>query len=162
MRQKARLIPEVESRFAQLNRDYAVEKQNYQNLVSRRESAMLSGEMGASTGFADFRIIDPPRASPQPVAPNRKLALPLAFAVSIAAGIAAAFVASQIMPTFHHSLKLNQASERPVLGVVSLIPSKAMIARRRRSAALFFSGVGGLFASFAGAMTFLLLYVPRM
>lgn len=162
LRQKARLIPEVESRFAQLNRDYAVEKQNYQNLVSRREAAMLSGEMGASTGFADFRIIDPPRASPQPVAPNRKLALPLAFAVSIAAGIAAAFVASQIMPTFHHSLKLNQASERPVLGVVSLMPSKAMIARRRRSAALFFSGVGGLLASFAGAMAFLLLYVPRM
>jgi polysaccharide chain length determinant protein (PEP-CTERM system associated) len=162
LRQKARLIPEVESRFAQLNRDYAVEKQNYQNLVTRRESAMLSGEMGASTGFADFRIIDPPRASPQPVAPNRKLALPLAFAVSIAAGIAAAFIASQIMPTFHDSLKLKQASKRPVLGVVSLIPSKAMIARRRRAAVLFFSGVGGLLASFAGAMAFLLLYVPRM
>lgn len=162
LRQKARLIPEVESRFAQLNRDYAVEKQNYQNLVTRRESAKLSSDVGASTGFADFRIIDPPRASPQPVAPNRRLALPLAFAASIAAGIAAAFLANQIMPTFRNSLALKQASVRPVLGVVSLIPSKAFIARRRRSAVLFFSGVGGLIASFAGAMALILLYVPRM
>lgn len=162
LRQKARLIPEVESRFAQLNRDYAVEKQNYQNLVTRRESAKLSGEIGASTGFADFRIIDPPRASPVPVAPNRKLALALAFAASIAAGIGAAFLASQIMPTYRNKLTLKQASVRPVLGVVSLIPSKAFIARRRRSALLFFSGVGGLLASFTGAMAFLLLYVPRM
>jgi hypothetical protein len=88
--------------------------------------------------------------------------LPLAFAAAIAAGIAAAFLASQVMPTFHHSLKLGQMSKRPVLGVVSLIPSKAMILRRRRSAVMFFSGVGGLLASFGGAMAFLLLYVPRM
>ena len=36
-----------------------------------------------AAGIADFRLIDPPRASPKPVAPNRLLLMPLALLASL-------------------------------------------------------------------------------
>jgi hypothetical protein len=36
----------------------------------------------------DFRLIDPPRVSPKPVAPNRALFLPLTLLLALAAGVA--------------------------------------------------------------------------
>ena len=83
--------PQIETEFSQLNRDYAIHKKNYEDLVARRESAVLSGDLEGTSGIADFRLIDPPRVSPQPVAPNRLLLLALALLVSLGAGIATAF-----------------------------------------------------------------------
>ena len=73
----ARLKPEIEEELMQLNRDYQVQKANYDGLIARRESAQLTSQMEQTTSVADFRIIDPPRVSPKPVAPNRLLMLPL-------------------------------------------------------------------------------------
>ena len=63
-------MPQVEAEFAQLNRDYDVQKKTYENLLTRRESATMGKDV-QDTGGAQFRVIDPPRVSPQPVAPNR-------------------------------------------------------------------------------------------
>ncbi|MBP7641091.1 MAG: chain length-determining protein, partial [Thauera sp.] len=60
LRDQARLVPEIEAELAQLNRDYAVHKTNYDALVARRESANIAVEMNTQTGVADFRVIDPP------------------------------------------------------------------------------------------------------
>jgi polysaccharide chain length determinant protein (PEP-CTERM system associated) len=151
---QARMVPEVEADFAQLNRDYAIQKQNYESLVGRREAALMSGEVESATGIADFRIIDPPRVSPNPVAPNRQVLLPLVFLASFCAGIAASFLFSQVKPTFHDNRKLREIAQRPVLGAVSLIPNKAMLARRRRSALYFFGSFGGLLTAYGAAIAF--------
>ena len=63
-------MPQVEAEFTQLNRDYDVQKKTYESLLSRRESAAMGKDV-QDTGGAQFRVIDPPRVSPQPVAPNR-------------------------------------------------------------------------------------------
>ena len=60
--------------FTQLNRDYDIQKRQYESLVSRRETASLTGKL-EDAGVAEFRIIDPPRVTPNPVAPNRLLLL---------------------------------------------------------------------------------------
>lgn len=144
---RARTVPEREARFTQLNRDYSIQKQNYENLVARREAAMMSGEMEAATGVADFRIIDPPRVSPNPVAPNRRMLIPLVLLASLAAGFAASYGFSLVHPTLHDSRGLRRIGRRPVLGAVSMIANAALRVRRRRSALAFFGGLGGLAAT---------------
>ena len=73
MRAAAKLRPEFEEELAQLNRDYQIQKANFEQLVQRREQAKLTGQLDESGGV-DFRVIDPPRVSPKPVAPESSAA----------------------------------------------------------------------------------------
>jgi polysaccharide chain length determinant protein (PEP-CTERM system associated) len=162
LKASARMMPQVETEFTQLNRDYEVQKRNYENLVTRRESASMSGDMEASAGVADFRVIDPPRVSLGPVAPNRVLLLSLTLLGALAAGIFASFAVSQIYPTFHESRTLRKIANRPVLGSVSLLPTEAEVQHRRRGAALFVSAVSTLVALYGAAILFLFATTSRI
>ena len=157
LRAKAESVPEMEAEYARLNRDYGIEKQNYQNLVSRRESAQMSGELEQATGTASFRVIDPPRTSPNPVSPNRQLLIPLALLLSLAAGFAASYLFSVVRPTFHDNRNLKTIGKRPVLGAISLVRNAQVLTKRRRRAALFFGGLAGLTATYSAAIALVFL-----
>jgi len=159
LRSSQQMLPQVEAEFAQLNRDYDVQKRNYEALVARRESASMASDMEAA-GTADFRIIDPPRVSPKPVAPNRLLLLPVVLLAALGAGIAGSFAWSQIRPTFHEGRALRTFAGRPVLGTVSVVPDKKLVAKRRRLNLAFFGSLAGLFACY-GAGVALLLWTGR-
>jgi polysaccharide chain length determinant protein (PEP-CTERM system associated) len=148
-------LPQVEAELAQLNRDYDVQKKNYESLLARRESASLANQMDAATGLADFRIIDPPSVAQNPVAPNRLAMLPAVLAAALGAGLFASFVLSQIVPTFPDARSLRELTQRPVLGTVSLLASPAITAKRRRGVLMFAGGVAGLVGMFATAMILL-------
>ena len=148
LRLAARSVPEREAQLTQLNRDYAIQKQNYDALVARRESALMSGEVQAATGVASFRIVDPPQVSPHPVAPNRRMLVFLALLASLAAGCAASYFFSLLHPTFHDARGLKKFTHRPVLGTVSLVATPEILWRRRRGALAFVSGLGGLGAAY--------------
>ena len=154
LREKAKMAPEIEAQYAQLNRDYAIFKKNYEALVARRESAELSGEMEAAGGV-DFRLIDPPRVSPRPVAPNRVALLALALVGAIGAGLAVSFLASQVWPTFFDTRALREATGLPVLGTVSYIIGDAVRRKERRRLAMFV-GTCVLFVGCYGAGLLLL------
>ena len=135
LKASARLVPQVEAEFAQLNRDYDVQKKTYDDLLARREAATMGVDV-QDTGGTQFRVIDPPRVSPQPVAPTRIMLLGVALLARAAApGLAASFVASEIMPTFHDA---RDAARRSRSGRSSAwcrcCRAKAPCARRRRSA----------------------------
>lgn len=144
--EKARTLmktaPQLEAEAAQLNRDYEIHKKNYEDLVSRREAAAMSGDLEGATGVAEFRLIDPPRVSQKPVAPNRLLLLPLAFAAAVAAGAFVAFVLSQLRPVFHAASELREKLDLPLLGIVSAVRSEAD-RRRERAGLLGFSLASG-------------------
>jgi polysaccharide chain length determinant protein (PEP-CTERM system associated) len=147
-REFLKTAPQIEAEAAQLNRDYEIQKKNYEVLVARRESAAISGQMDVSSGVADFRVIDPPRVSPTPVAPNRLLLLPMAFAISLGAGLFVAFAGSQLRPVFHSASELRGKVAIPLLGVVSRISSAADLRRERVSLIRFIVGSGGLVGTF--------------
>ena len=136
--------PQLEAEASQLNRDYAIHKKNYEELVAKRESATLSGELDVASGVVDFRVIDPPRALPKPVAPNRLLLLGGALAAALAAGLFTAFAASQLLPVFHDGNELRARTELPVLGVVSRLTTPADLRRQRMDWVRFGAASGGL------------------
>ena len=156
LKSQAQLVPQIEAEYTQLVRDYDVQKRTYDNLVTRRESAIMGKDV-QDTGGAQFRVIDPPRVSPKPVAPNRLALLGIAFACAIGLGVFASFIASQIMPTFHDARTLREITKRPILGMVSMLPSDTMRRLRRRNAWLFTGGLSGLFAAFTAVFAFALV-----
>ena len=156
LRAQAQLVPQVEAEFAQLNRDYSVQKKTYEDLLARREAASMGKDV-QDTGSTQFRVIDPPRVSPEPVFPNRLALLAIVCVLSTVIGLLAAFAASQIMPTFHDARVLRDISKRPILGMVSMIQGENVRRRRRREGWLFAGGLSGLFAAFVGVITIALL-----
>lgn len=153
----ARLRPELEEELIQLNRDYQVQKQNYDSLIARRESAMMTSQMEQTTGVADFRVIDPPRVSPKPVAPNRFLLMPLVLALSLGAGVFASFAYSQVFPAIHTSKGLRRLTQFPILGSLSLQHTAPVMRTRKVRSWIFFSGLSGLLAFFAAVFGLLML-----
>ncbi len=141
-------MPQLEAEFAQLNRDYDVNKKNYESLVSRRESASISGDMQSVSGVADFRLIDPPRVSPKPVAPNRTLLIPVTLLIALAAGVAATIGAIELRPTFYDRKALSDAVGLPILGTVSMVLSDLKTNQERKSTILFASGLGALILAY--------------
>jgi len=153
------LVPQIEAEFTQLNRDYDIHKKNYEQLVQRRESASIGSEMDSTAGV-DFRVIDPPRVSPKPVAPNRTLFLPLTLLVALAAGVAVTFAASQIRPVFFDSRSLRDSCGLPLLGTVSLLMDDATKRRERKDLLRFSAACGSLVAVYgAGLLALFLLSV---
>jgi polysaccharide chain length determinant protein (PEP-CTERM system associated) len=155
------LMPEIETEFGQLNRDYDVHRSNYQTLVARRESAVMSGEMDASSANAEFRLIDPPRVTPQPVAPNRLTLFGLSLLGALAAGVFASFAASQIRPSFFDAHALRDVTGMPVLGTVSLIVSEPMKRQERRGLIGFLSGAVALVGSYGAGILVLFMLAAR-
>lgn len=151
-----KLAPQIEAEQAQLNRDYEINRKNYDDLVKRRESITLSGELDSSSSLADFRVIDPPRADPKPVAPNRLLLMPLSLLAALAGGLGIAFVMTQIRPVFFDAATLRGASELPILGVVSAVRNEAVERRERRSLRRFLASLLALLLVFGAGMAFMI------
>jgi polysaccharide chain length determinant protein (PEP-CTERM system associated) len=147
LKAQARLVPEVEAEYVQLTRDYDVQRKTYDSLLGRREAAGMGMDV-QDTGGAQFRVIDPPRVTPEPVAPTRWTLLGLAFVSSLVAGLLASFVASEVMPIFHDARSLRAVTKRPILGMISMLQTEAQLRMRRRSAYLFAGGLGAFLASF--------------
>jgi polysaccharide chain length determinant protein (PEP-CTERM system associated) len=151
-REGLKTAPQIEAEAAQLNRDYGIIKQSYDQLVSRRQTAMMSGELDAATGVAEFRLIDPPRVSPKPVSPNRLALLPLALVAGLAAGIALALALSQLRPTFDDPADLHTRTGLPLLGVVTMVMSDSDRRRERIGHLRFISASGSLVGLFAAGL----------
>jgi polysaccharide chain length determinant protein (PEP-CTERM system associated) len=157
LKAQARLVPEVEAEYVQLTRDYDVQKRTYDSLLARREAAGMGMDVQDSGG-AQFRVIDPPRVTPEPVAPTRRMLLGLAFVASLFAGLLASFVASEVMPIFYDARSLREVTKRPILGMVSILPTEALMRLRRRSAYLFVGGLGSFLAAFTAVIVLAQLF----
>jgi polysaccharide chain length determinant protein (PEP-CTERM system associated) len=132
LRAQSTAVPEVEVQLAQLNRDYQINRDNYNKLVERRESARMGGDLTSATDMVSFRIIDPPTVPNQPSGPNRMRLFSMVFLGALAAGLAAAFLMSQVRPTFLSQATLREVTGVPVLGVISMNWTAEQTVRRKR------------------------------
>jgi polysaccharide chain length determinant protein (PEP-CTERM system associated) len=156
LRLSAETMPRIDMELTQLDRDYGIQKRQYESLVGKRETASLTGKL-EDAGVAEFRIIDPPRVTPNPVAPNRRLLLGVIVAASLFAGLATSWLVSQVRPTFRDGRTLREVAQRPLLGMISVLPTHSLRVMRRRAALLFAGGISGLVASYGAAFVFLFL-----
>lgn len=152
LRSASNMIPQVEQEYTQLMRDYNVYKNNYDELLARRESVTLSGEVESKTDTVEFRVIDPPFVPSEPSWPNRPLLLSLVALGGLGAGIAVAFLLSQLRRTVTDRRVLRELTGLPVLGGVSRVDTPETLRRRRKGLLTYLAALGSLIAAYGGVM----------
>ncbi|HHI94739.1 MAG TPA: chain length-determining protein [Gammaproteobacteria bacterium] len=154
---KVDTIPEIEAELKSLNRDYALNKNSYDTLIARLESAKLSEKAERTGEDVKFTVVDPPRVPLTPSAPNRLMLDTLALIAGFASGVGLAFLLSQIRPAFYDQRTLQTFAGVPVFGVVSRLWTPELLRRKRLEFVAFVSvGVVLLFV-YSGVM--LLQYI---
>lgn len=160
LRNASTMIPQVEQEYTQLTRDYDVYRQNYDALLKRRESVTMSGEVESKTDTVDFRVIDPPFVPSQPAWPNRPLLLSLVTLGGLVAGVAVAFLLSQLRRTVTDRRVLRELTGLPLLGAVSRVETDETRRRKRKGLLTYLAALGSLIAAY-GAVMILQLVVSR-
>jgi polysaccharide chain length determinant protein (PEP-CTERM system associated) len=147
-------IPKVEADLKRLNRDYDINKKNYDALVQRRESAKISQQAGQNADDVKFRVVDPPFVGSDPVAPNRPLLISGVLVLGMVGGIAFAFFMSQIKPTYDSPRLITQDLGVPVFGSVSRVWTGTMRLKRRMDVLTFALGGAGLIGLYGTYMAY--------
>ncbi|MDP1643984.1 MAG: GNVR domain-containing protein [Thiobacillus sp.] len=160
LRNASNMIPQVEQDYTQLMRDYGIYRQNYDALLKRRESVTMSGEVESKTDTVDFRVIDPPFVPSQPAWPNRPLLLSMVTLGGLAAGVAVAFLLSQLRRTVTDRRALRELTGLPLLGAVARVETDESRRRKRKGLLTYLAALGSLIAAY-GAVMILQLVVSR-
>ena len=116
-------IPRVEAELQQLDRDYNIVKGQFEEVLTRRESARLSEQVEQTADDVQFRVIDPPFVPSRPTGPNKVLFSAAALVAAIGAGIALAIGLSLLRPVFYATEQIASKTGRPVLGSVRKLTS---------------------------------------
>jgi polysaccharide chain length determinant protein (PEP-CTERM system associated) len=125
-------IGTVERDLKKLNRDYGVVETRYQELLRRWETLRSMRRLDPVTGAVQFKIIGPPFAAADPVAPHRELLLVAVLVVAFGAGGFLAFGLNQLNIVYFTRRDIGRAHGIPVLGSVSMIMSTGEIAALNR------------------------------
>ncbi|WP_293264247.1 XrtA system polysaccharide chain length determinant [Neptunomonas sp.] len=147
-------IPLIESELQQLDRDYGVISQQHKTLLSRRESALISENVGQQANDVKFRVIDPPFVPQRPNEPNKVLMNAAVMLLALAGGLGSALLISLFRPVISNRATLAQVTGLPVLGTVMKIQSPVAKRKALRANVVFFSLLGGLLVVYVGISVF--------
>ncbi|MFT4582925.1 MAG: polysaccharide chain length determinant protein (PEP-CTERM system associated) [Gammaproteobacteria bacterium] len=143
-------VPEVEAELQRLDRDYELNKKNYEELLKRRESARLSNEVDSEADHLKLKVIEPPRIPLIPVGPKRILMFSGVLTGALGFGAVLALLLTQITPRFYSSDELKEFAQIPVIGVVTMISSGRQRTERLMEFAVFGVVFLGLIAMYGG------------
>jgi polysaccharide chain length determinant protein (PEP-CTERM system associated) len=144
-------VPKVEAELARLNRDYDIVFEQYEELVRSRETQGLTRK-ASDTDEVDFRVINPPLASPRPVAPLRLQLFSFVLLGALAAGALLCYVLAQLRPVFTGTKALNAATGLPVLGAVTHAWDDSARAERRKATWAYSVAFFSLIAMYLGVL----------
>lgn len=150
--EKVNAIPEVEAQLKQLNRDYSVLSRQHQEMLERRESARLGGDVESSAGDVSFRVIDPPFVPLKPSEPNKMILNAGVLIASLGGGVVLALLLSLLKPLVADARVLAYSTGMPLLGSVTFAKSRAQQQRERWRLVGFAACTASLFIVFGGVL----------
>jgi polysaccharide chain length determinant protein (PEP-CTERM system associated) len=161
-------VPQVEAELTRLNRDYDINKRQYDELVSRREAAKLSTDAEQAADPVKIKVIEPPRMPVTPIGPARLQLLSGVLVLGVVAGFGLAFLISQLSPRVFTRNDLKELTGLPVLGAVTFVRNQWHQSERRMELAVFSLSFFVLVAMYGGLIALHLMnvdlpgYVNRM
>ena len=131
LREMVNTIPHVEAELARLNRDYQVNKRNYEELLERREAIKMSEKVDISADDVKFRVVDPPRVPLEPSGPPRIVLMSLVLAAGFGVGGGLGLLMYLIRPAFEDPRLLKECTGYPVFGSVHMVYTDDYLKKRR-------------------------------
>jgi polysaccharide chain length determinant protein (PEP-CTERM system associated) len=151
-KQQLETAAEVEAKYADLDRDYGIVRKNYEELLQRRESARLSQAVDNRRTNISFRLVEPPRRSERPIAPNRLLLNSAVLIGSIGAGLGLALMLTINAGAFITGSELGEEFGLPVMGVITRLQREGDRRQSFGMALRFGAAFGGLCISYIGVI----------
>lgn len=149
LRTKIDLVPQIEAEGIAKNRNYDIIKDKYEELLTRKEAADISRRADLSSEDLQFRIIKPPLIPPEPTGPNRVIFYTGVLIIGFGAGIALAFLLSQITPILVRGHQLTSVTGFPIWGVVTHLDLDNIKKKQRFRAAVFAASTGTILFIYA-------------
>ncbi|MCU0935912.1 MAG: hypothetical protein MUF66_07535 [Gammaproteobacteria bacterium] len=145
-------VPQVEAELARLNRDYDIQRSNYQELVKRREALALSDQAGKASDEVQFNVVEPPRVPLKPASPDRPKLLAVVLAVGLGGGGGLAWLLGMIRPAIYSREGFREMTELPVLGSITRVSTAKEDRQHRLRILLFIGGFVGLLLAFGAVL----------
>jgi uncharacterized protein involved in exopolysaccharide biosynthesis len=152
-RAKLEAVPVREQETSDLERDYAISKDHYGQLLDKKLSADTAAQLEVRQKGEKFTILDPAQVPEKPSSPNRKLIDLAGALVGLGLGLATAFVLDGMSIT--SVAQLTTTVDVPILGVVPVIRTR--LDQQSRERWVFASVASGLTTILVG-VAFLLHY----
>lgn len=144
---------QLDSEWADLRKSNELLRNNYEQMLSRREAARMSQSIYSDKNSGKYQVTSPPVMPIRPSGPDRKLFLIMAAAVALGGGIAAAYLLGAINGIFVAPRELEEAFGLPVAGTVSLERTWQTDSSSRRNLTAMTLLVGVMAAAAAGMVT---------
>jgi succinoglycan biosynthesis transport protein ExoP len=127
-------VPVLETRLAELTRNYEVSRQNYQSLLDKTLSAGMSEQLEQKQQAQRFTILDSAKTPERPVKPKRIPLFAGIVAVALLLPVATAIAREFLRGTIQSESDLKQMLPPKIilLGTIPPIRSKADLRRARR------------------------------
>lgn len=123
--------PQLEAQYAQLSRDYEINKKQYAALLASYDKARL-GEKAGNDGAVRFELVQPPAVSYAPVWPHRGKLLAVILMLALGAGGALGYQLNKLRPVVGSPSALKRVTGIPVVAVVgSAFPTRSAVTHRR-------------------------------
>jgi polysaccharide chain length determinant protein (PEP-CTERM system associated) len=152
LQEQVETLPQIEAELKALNRDYDINKQNYDTLVARLEGAKITERVGQTGEPVKVKVIEPPAVPTKPSSPDRFVFSSLVLLLAVSGGIGVAFLLSQIKPVFSDRRTLQNGLDIPVIGTISFSPRTELIKMMRLTMTGFVLMGGFLFVVYVGVI----------
>lgn len=141
--------PGLIAEYENTDRDYAVLRKSYEDLLSRLQSANIAQAADTQADKVKLQVVDPPEVPRLPVAPNRMLLVTGVLMVGCGAGLGLTVLFGQVDRSFStaddlRSLGLPVLGGISVLGLASLRQQLTTVARFGVAVVLLVGVYGGL------------------
>ena len=134
------LTPVREQQLADLQRDYNLSQQNYNDLESKRTQSALATSLVQSQRGEQFRIVDPASMPTRPYSPDRRKMGLMGAALGFALGVALALVLEMKETVFHTDKEVSAQFSLPFVLGIPLLVSPLEEKRRAKTRALEWAG----------------------
>ena len=119
--QRVESAPLVEQQLASVERDYQLEKKQYEDLAARRDAAARSEDLERRQGGERFRVLSPATWPQAPFKPNILRLLLMSIVGGLFIGAVAAVGREFLDRSIYDSHSLQHEYDLPVLGEISRI-----------------------------------------